>query len=126
MSMTVPDAYTDYLRRNGVMEAFLACDPGFMQLWPIDKLGEYNLNYQVAEYAPGFFCFGSTGGGDLLAFDQAGAIYALLAIGMEPQYARRVAESWSEFESCISETPSQIACQTRRPEISNGPTPKLI
>jgi hypothetical protein len=75
-----------------------------MSLWPLDKVYEYNRDYQVADFAPGFLCFGSNGAGELLAFDERGAIYCLPAIGMEPKYATPVANSWSEFATYIAPT----------------------
>ena len=100
-TISPPPEYLDYIRHGGAVEAFLTCDPGYMRLWPTDKLDEYNSDYQVPEYAPGYFCFGSNGAGELLAFDDGGAVYCLPAIGMEPKYATPVAASWSEFERFI-------------------------
>src|SRR5437764_6384968 len=96
--MELPPEYLDYPRSGGTATAFLTRDfPSYMQLWPLDKINEYNLSYGVTECAPGFVCFGSNGGGELLAFDQGGAVYCLPAIGIEPKSAVRVADSWSEF-----------------------------
>lgn len=84
------------------MEAFLTCEfPSYMQLWPLDKVTEYNDAFEIAEYAPGFFGFGSNGGGELLVFDTEGAVYCLPAVGMEPKYATRVANSWADFARYI-------------------------
>lgn len=47
-------------------------DPGWFQLWPAEKVIEYNNSYKVAENVPGFFGFGSSGGGEMLAFDMRG------------------------------------------------------
>lgn len=85
-------------------EAFLSCDfPGYMVLWPADKISQYDAEYQVAKYAPGFLSFGTNGGGELLAFDESGAVFCLPSIGLEPQYASPVADSWEQFESYIQE-----------------------
>ena len=72
-----------------------------MALWPIQEVAKWNEEYHVPEDAPGFLCFGSNGGGELLAFDDAGAVYCLPAIGMEPTAATRVADSWADFERHI-------------------------
>jgi hypothetical protein len=53
--------------------------------------------YEVAKYAPGFFGFASNGGGEMYAFSPTGAIVYLPFIGMEPKYARHLANSWQEF-----------------------------
>jgi hypothetical protein len=97
----LPDEYRSYVESGGVKEASLDCDPFRMQLWPIEKIEEYNRGYQVQEYAPGFLCFGSNGGGELLAFDESGRVVCLDANGMEPEYAIPVADSWAKFVTFI-------------------------
>jgi hypothetical protein len=102
MLPSLPAEYCRYIERGGTTEAFLSCEfPGYMQLWPIDEIDEYNRGYQVQEYAPRFLCFGSNGGGELLAFDESGKVVCLPAVGMEPEYARPVADSWSQFSTFI-------------------------
>jgi hypothetical protein len=103
---TLPSDYLAYRQRGGTVEAFLTCEfPGYMQLWPLDKVGEYNDDYEIAKYAPGFFGFGSNGGGELLVFDAAGAVYCLPAIGMEAECATRIANSWADFARYIENAP---------------------
>jgi hypothetical protein len=103
MTINVPREYLNYIDGDVVTEAFLNCEfPSYMRLWPLDKIHEYNRDHNVAKYAPGFLCFGSNGGGELLAFDKQGVIYCLPAIGMEPKQAVRVAGSWTEFVGYIS------------------------
>lgn len=72
-------------------------EPGWFQLWSPAEVEQLNRDYQVSESAPGFFGFGSSGGGELLAFDSAGGIVMLPMVGMSPHDARPVADSWSEF-----------------------------
>jgi hypothetical protein len=104
--MDLPPEYVAYVQSGGTMEAFLTCDfPGYMQLWPLEKVSEYNNGYQIAEFAPGFFGFGTNGGGELLVFDASGAVYCLPAIGLEPECATRIANSWTDF-SCYIEPPA--------------------
>ena len=78
-------------------------DPGYMSLWPLGDIARLNEDYNVAAFAPGFLCFGSNGGGELLAFDAAGRICHLPAIGMDAKCAIRIADSWLEFERFIQE-----------------------
>lgn len=102
--MNLPQEYIEYQRNGETLEAFLSCEfPGYMQLWPLDQIDELNADYEVKELAPGFICFGSNGGGELLAFDHVGVIYCLPAIGLKP--AIRVADNWLEFASHIEEWP---------------------
>lgn len=100
-AVNLPIEYRNYIADGGAMEAFLSEQPLYMVLWPIDDIDQFNVEYEVPKYAPGFLCFGTNGGGELLAFDTAGAIFYLPAIGMEPKYAILIASSWPEFTRII-------------------------
>lgn len=95
----IPQQYVEYLRSNGVFEGLTHGDaePGYVVLWPLDKLADYNADVEIEVYAPGFIAFGGDGGGELLAFDVSGAVFMLPMIGMEPRYATRVAESFQDL-----------------------------
>ena len=95
--MTLPAAYVDYFASNGLNEGALAVEPGWFQLWQIDEVEQWNRDYDVSEFAPGFLGFGSSGGGELLAFDPAERVVMLPMVGMSPSVAVPVADSWSEF-----------------------------
>lgn len=56
-----------------------------------------NKGYEVAEYAPGFLGFASSGGGEMLAFDKDNKIFSIPFIGMSPKEALPVAKNWEEF-----------------------------
>lgn len=100
--MNLPIAYLDYRTKGHLSEAFLTDEfAGYMMLWPVENVEQFNMEYEVPKHAPGFLCFGSNGGGELLAFDENGAIFCIPAIGMEPKYAKRIADSWPEFERYI-------------------------
>lgn len=104
MTVKVPAEYTDYVRAGRCVESSLGCEfPSYMVLWPLDKLDEFNSDYEVPQYAPGFRCFGSNGAGELLAFDEQDAVVCLPAIGMEPKNAVLVAHSWNEFVRFIED-----------------------
>ena len=95
--MTLPTDYVSYFAGDGPKEGGLAVEPGWFQLWRPDEVERWNRDYQVQEFAPGFFGFGSSGGGELLAFDTAGRVVMIPFIGMSPDEARPVADSWSQF-----------------------------
>jgi hypothetical protein len=78
-------------------EGSLTVEPGWFQLWPPEQVEGWNREYCVHEFAPGFVGFGSNGGGELFAFDASGRVVMLPMIGMSPQTATLVANSWSEF-----------------------------
>lgn len=75
----------------------MSVDPGWFQLWPLDELEQGNRDYQVQENAPGFVGFGSSGGGELLAFDANGRVVMIPFIGMSADAAWPIADSWNEF-----------------------------
>ena len=54
---------------EGFLEGELSVEPEWYVLWRPEELEEFNRDYQLAEYAPGFLTFGGNGGGELLAFD---------------------------------------------------------
>jgi hypothetical protein len=95
--MTLPEEYVSYFTGNGPKEGGLTVDPGWFQLWPPDEVEHWNRAYQVAVFAPGFLGFGSSGGGEFLAFDIEGRVIMLPFIGMSAEDASPVANSWSEF-----------------------------
>jgi hypothetical protein len=72
------------------------------ELWPIADLEKMNDEYLVPEFAPDFFGIGTSGGGEMFAFDKDRQVVILPFIGMEARYARVVAPSWSVFERLIS------------------------
>ena len=75
--MTVPAPYIGYFASDAPKEGALAVEPGWFQLWPPAEIERLNRDYHVPEFAPGFLGFGSSGGGELLAFDSAGRIFML-------------------------------------------------
>ena len=68
----LPAEYLALLRLHDGGEGELGAEPGWFQLWPVDEVLTANRDYQLAEFLPGFFGFGSSGGGDLLALDCRG------------------------------------------------------
>ncbi len=101
--MILPAEYVKYFSGDGLLEGGLMVDPGWFQLWPLGEIEDLNLNYQVQEFAPGFLGFGSSGGGELLAFDSEGSIVMIPFIGMAPNEAITIAASWSDFVSKIEQ-----------------------
>lgn len=87
----------------------LVCDldasPYLCEFWPVDELAKYNLEYEVAKYAPGYFGFATSGGGEVFAFAPSGEVVCLPFIGMEPAAALLVASSWIEFETMLRDAP---------------------
>ena len=104
--MNLPNEYVRCVEAGGLLEAFTEGEPGYIALWPLADIERNNNDLQVTEYASEYLGFGGDGGGELLAFDKDGVIYKLPMIGMEPRYALKVADSWSELEQRIDKTSS--------------------
>ena len=81
------------LRDQGYIEGELSIDPEWYVIFEPENLEQYNLEYEIAEYAPEFSAFGSSGGDELLVLNKKGEVFTLPSIGMEPQYANKIAES---------------------------------
>jgi hypothetical protein len=83
----------------------LACEldasPFICEFWPQEELGTYNSEYEVRVYAPGYFGFATSGGGEMFAISPSGAIACLPFIGMAPSAATQIAPNWSAFERML-------------------------
>lgn len=103
MSIDLSSEYWDFLESDdAISEGVVDGEPGYFALWHPDEVEELNRSLQVAELAPGFLGFGSDGGGEMLAFDAAGAVFCLPMIGMASHHARKVANSWPDFQRRIN------------------------
>jgi hypothetical protein len=81
-------------------------EPGWFQLWPADELDALNEAYRTFEFVPRFKAFGSSGDGEMLAFDPEGRIAMIPFIPMEEKEAVITAKNWAEFESKMLTEPS--------------------
>lgn len=96
---SLPSCHVAYIRTTGPFECFTSDDaePGYVSLWALDEISKSNSEIEIEAYAPGFIAFGGDGGGELLVFDANGAVFMLPMIGMAPDCAIRIAESFEEF-----------------------------
>jgi len=65
----LPGSYLSFLAYSNGGEGPLAIEPAWFGIWPAEQFIDLNHSYKVDEWLPGFFGFGSSGGGELLAFD---------------------------------------------------------
>ena len=98
----LPSDYLDFLRFSDGGYGSIPVDPWcFDSLWKATELAEFNRNYQIPIYCPGFFGIGSTGGGDMFAFDMRGEqpwpVVSIPCIGMEAAAALPVAPDFRSF-----------------------------
>jgi len=96
---SLPLGYVEYVKTTGPFECFTRDDaePGYVVLWAFDDISKRNSEAEIEIYAPGFVAFGGDGGGEFLVFDSAGAVFMLPMIGMEPDCAMPVAETFEEL-----------------------------
>jgi SMI1 / KNR4 family (SUKH-1) len=104
----LPVGYLDQLATSNGGEGDLAVEPGWIWFWPAEEVVALNASYCLGEFLPGFFGFGSNGGGELLAFDtRAGEPFAVVMvpfIPLEAQEARQIARSFDELRSLIGKS----------------------
>ena len=104
----LPAEYLAFLSQSNGGEGELGAEPGWLVMWKAEEVLDLNRQYEVATNAPGFFGFGSNGGGELIAFDTRGAIpypvVALPFIPMEAAEARLIAPSFGRFERLVGAT----------------------
>jgi hypothetical protein len=94
----LPAAYLEFLRSANGGEGDLGVEPGWMQLWPAEKVAELNSQYRVPEFLPGFLGFGSNGGGELIAFNiQSGRVYMVPLVPMKEAEAVEIAPDFSSL-----------------------------
>src|SRR5262245_59858416 len=97
----LPEAYLALLRLSNGGEGPLGVEPGWFRLWPVEEILALNRGYEVHEYLPGLFGFGSNGGGELFAFDtRRGPPWPIVMapfIGMEKDTLVEIASDFAEF-----------------------------
>jgi len=98
MTIALPDDLKHFIAEHGLFEGFTRDDsPGYVELWAVEDIPQENIAIEMDVYAPGFLAFAGNGGGEVFAFDIAGAVYMIPLIGMEAEQAIRIADSFAEF-----------------------------
>lgn len=95
----LPDGYVQFLQLANGGEGFIGPN-AYVILWRLEELLEMNEAYQVAEYAPGLFLFGSDGGGEAFAFDRRSDTLAIVSVpfvGMDLSLIRGVVLDFPTF-----------------------------
>jgi hypothetical protein len=99
----LPEVYLAFLRNSNGAAGNLGIEPGYVAFWRAEEVLAHNLGYKVAEFAPGFFGFGSNGGGELLAFDHRGsAPWPIVMIPMIPMDSKEAIQVAPDFISLLT------------------------
>jgi hypothetical protein len=101
MKMTARSDLEAYYRAGKPLVCELETNPYLCEFWPRAELDKYNEEYEIEQYAPGFFGFATSGGGEMYAISPSDSIVVLPFIGMEPEVAVEIASSWSKFEGML-------------------------
>lgn len=94
----LPSDYERFLRENNGGEGFIS--ENYLILWRAEELVGFNGDYEVENYAPGLFLFGSDGGGEGYGFDmrnQNMSVVMVPFVGMSLSYAKFIATGFDEF-----------------------------
>ena len=103
---SLPESYFKFLETTDGTEGELGVEPGWAVVWCAEDALVYSNQYQVPEYLPGYFAFGSNGAGELFVFSIEGGtaerqVQMVPAIGMAPEELQCVASSFGEFQKHI-------------------------
>lgn len=101
MKPSAPAELLAYYRAGKALICDLEERPFYCFFWPESKLDALNDGYRVPIYAPGYFGFGSDGGGEMIAFSPVGSVVCVPFIGMKATAAYQLAPSWAAFESIL-------------------------
>jgi hypothetical protein len=96
--LDLPSDYLKFMEEINGGEGFVGSN--YLILWRIEELAKMNIDYQVQEYAPGLFLFGSDGGGEAFAFDlrsPSAPIISVPFVGLDTSLARPYALNFTEF-----------------------------
>jgi hypothetical protein len=101
----LPEEYLSLLCLSNGGEGPLGVEPGWFVFWPAEKVLALNRGYEVHEYLPGLFGFGSNGGGELLAFDtRRGPPWPVVMVPFIGMDADDVVEIAKDFEGFLQAT----------------------
>jgi len=103
--MPLPADYRIFLLQSNGGEGFIG--KHYLILWRAEELFQFNRDYQVDDYAPGFLMFGSDGGGDGFAFDKRTSPFRVMEvpfIGMSVNDAFFIADSFTRMLERMVET----------------------
>ena len=102
LKFPLPKSYTEFLLIANGGEGFIP--DSYVIFWRVENLVSRNAAYNVAEFAPGLFLFGSNGGGEAFAFDTCSKTCSIVSIPfvtMDKSDARPAAPDFLAFLNTV-------------------------
>lgn len=100
VNFNLPQGFIDFFKKaNG---GDISTGEKYILLWALTDMVQLNKEYNVEEYAPGFFIFGSNGGDTAFTIEKStGDIYEMPFIGMSKEEAVFKNKSFTKFIESI-------------------------
>jgi hypothetical protein len=96
IAFNLPQEFIEFYKQSD--GAMINSDELYTSLWSLTAMIQLNLDYNVKEYAPDFFIFGSDGGDTAFAIEKdTGKIFEMPFIGMSREEAVFIANTFDEF-----------------------------
>ncbi len=101
--LALPAEYIELLQVTNGGEGELAISPGWFQLWSARDCGTHNKGYEVAKYHSGFWGFGSSGGGVMIAFRSASGskVFGIPFDSIDEKDIEVVSTSFADFVAAL-------------------------
>lgn len=96
VDFNLPEGFIEFFKEaNG---ADISTDEKYVVLWALTEMVQLNKEYNVEEYAPEFFIFGSDGGDTAFVIEKStGDIYEMPFIGMSKEEAAFKGKTFTGF-----------------------------
>jgi hypothetical protein len=102
IGLKFPTAYYDFLTQSDGGEGDLPVMPGLVIFWTAQQLIELNRAYDVEHAVPGFYGIGTSGGGEMFAFDARSKPWSVNIVPFIPMQQSGVILIAPDFESFLA------------------------
>jgi len=99
LKFPLPESYVKFLLTANGGEGFIG--DSYVILWRVEELISANAAYNVAEFAPGLFLFGSNGGGEAFGFNTCSDAESIVSIPFVPMDKSDARPAGSNFEAFL-------------------------
>jgi hypothetical protein len=114
----LPQDYAMFLQRTNGGDGY--CNRNqYAMLWRLEELLGLNESYEIRDYVPGLFVFGSDGGGEALAFDQRADKHSIVRVpfvGMDLGLCEQIARRFKDLVDFSLLEATTAAIPANRPQ----------